>query len=232
MKDLKPYGIPYSIYLENLFAKTYDYDKLKDDKEHIRMAYNDHGYFNAKILDEKVQIVPKGGRGWRLPLVKMNTPGIFADITLPIEEGKQYHLHALKFEGVTVFRAPEALGRAWFNMAPGDVFSTDKLRKGLKKMTETYNQLGYIDFNPAPDFEPIPDTDQMDLSISADEGKQYFVRRIDFTGNSTTRDKVIRREILINEGDIFNSQLWDVSILRLNQLGYFEALKNRKTLPT
>ena len=225
MKDLKPYGIPYSIYFENLFAKTYDYEKLQDDKEHIRQAYNDHGYFNAKILDEKVQIVPKGGRGWRLPLVKMNTPGIFADITLPIEEGRQFHLHSLKFEGVTVFRAPEALGRAWFGMAPGDVFSTDRLRKGLKKMTETYNSLGYIDFTPEPNFEPIPDTDQMDLTITADEGKRFFIRRIDFTGNTTTRDKVIRREILLDEGDIFNSQLWDVSVLRLNQLGYFEVLK-------
>jgi outer membrane protein insertion porin family len=225
MKDLKPYGIPYSIYFEDLIAKTYDYEKLQDDKEHIRQAYNDHGYFNAKILDETVQIVPKGGRGWRLPLIKMNTPGIFADITLPIEEGRQFHLHSLKFEGVTVFRAPEALGRAWFGMAPGDVFSTDRLRKGLKKMTETYNSLGYIDFTPEPNFEPIPDTDQMDLTITADEGKRFFIRRIDFTGNSTTRDKVIRREILLDEGDIFNSQLWDVSILRLNQLGYFEALK-------
>jgi outer membrane protein insertion porin family len=58
-----------------------------------------------------------------------------------------------------------------------------------------------------------------------DEGKQFFVRRIDFSGNTTTRDKVIRRELLIDEGDMYNTRLWEISILRLNQLGYFEALK-------
>ncbi len=75
---------------------------------------------------------------------------------------------------------------------------------------------------------PIPNTDQIDLTITADEGKQFFVRRIDFSGNTTTRDKVIRREILLDEGDMFNTQLWDCSILRLNQLGYFEMLKKEE----
>ncbi len=65
----------------------------------------------------------------------------------------------------------------------------------------------------------------MDLSLSVDEGHQFFVRRIDFSGNTTTRDKVIRRQLLIDEGQIFNNRLWELSILRLNQLGYFEPLK-------
>ena len=71
----------------------------------------------------------------------------------------------------------------------------------------------------------MPDSGQIDLSLSVDEGKQFFVRRIDFSGNTTTRDKVIRRQLLIDEGQIFNNRLWELSILRLNQLGYFEPLK-------
>src|SRR5262249_61582784 len=55
---------------------------------------------------------------------------------------------------------------------------------------------------------------------------QFIVNRITFTGNTTTRDKVIRREILVDEGQVFNSSLWDLSLLRLNQLGYFEEIKN------
>ena len=78
---------------------------------------------------------------------------------------------------------------------------------------------------PEPSFDLIPNTDKIDLTLTADEGKQFFVRRIDFSGNATTRDKVIRREIMLDEGDIFNNRLWELSILRLNQLGYFEALK-------
>ena len=63
------------------------------------------------------------------------------------------------------------------------------------------------------------------LDIDVDEGKQFFVRRIEFEGNTTTRDKVIRREIALEEGQVYNQQLWEVSLLRLNQFGYFEQLK-------
>jgi outer membrane protein insertion porin family len=61
-----------------------------------------------------------------------------------------------------------------------------------------------------------------------DEGKQYYVRRIDFSGNTTTRDKVIRRELLIDEGQLFNQRAWELSILRLNQLDYFDKLEADK----
>jgi outer membrane protein insertion porin family len=131
----------------------------------------------------------------------------------------------MNFVGVKLFRTPEVLMKPFFGMSPGEVFSTDKLKKGLETMRKYYGQFGYIDFVPEPSFDLIPNTDQIDVTLTADEGKQFFIRRIDFSGNTTTRDKVIRREILLDEGDIFNSQLWDLSILRLNQLGYFEMLK-------
>ena len=63
------------------------------------------------------------------------------------------------------------------------------------------------------------------MTIDVDEGKQFYVRRIEFQGNTTTRDKVIRREIAMEEGQIYNSRYWELSLLRLNQLGYFEKLK-------
>src|SRR5207237_1551538 len=63
------------------------------------------------------------------------------------------------------------------------------------------------------------------LDIDVDEGKQFFVRRIEFQGNTTTRDKVIRREIALEEGQQYNQRLWELSLLRLNQLGYFDTLK-------
>ena len=63
------------------------------------------------------------------------------------------------------------------------------------------------------------------LNIDIDEGKQYYVSRIEFTGNTLTRDSVIRRELLLEEGQAYNSHLWELSLQRLNQLQYFEALK-------
>jgi outer membrane protein insertion porin family len=226
MKEMKPYGIPHSYLFENIFAKTFDQDKLEYDKEKIREAYQDKGYFAAKVLDDTVKIVPKGGKGWRLPLIRMQQPGIYADITIPVEEGRLHYLHSMNFVGVKLFREPSVLMGA-FGMREGDVFSTEKLRKGLENLRKIYGGFGYIDFVPEPDFGN-PTGGQVDLTITCDEGKQFFIRRIDFAGNTTTRDKVIRRELLLDEGDMFNSNLWDISILRLNQLGYFEPLKKEE----
>ena len=225
MKNLKPVGLPHSILFENIFAKTYDIIKLEDDETRIRLAYMDRGYFNAKIQEQSIKIVRRGGSGWRLPLIKMNLPSIQADVTLNIEEGRQYKLRNITFQGVSLFRTPNALFQPVFRMGEGDVFGREKLTKGLEEMRKLYSRFGYIDMEP--DFEPdfIPDSDKVDLTLTVDEGKQFFIRRIDFAGNTTTRDKVIRREILLDEGDMLNMDLWEYSLLRLNQLGYFEMLK-------
>jgi outer membrane protein insertion porin family len=228
MKNSKPFGLPHSILFENIFAKTFDQAKLDEDKERVRQAYQDIGYFQARTLDESVDIQHRGGHGWRLPLFKMNLPGISADIKLPVEEGRLYKLRQMNFQGVKLFRTPEVLMKPLFGMTTGDVFSTEKLRKGIENMRKLYGKFGYIDFVPEPNFDIVPDSDQIDLTLTADEGKQFFIRRIDFSGNTTTRDKVIRREILLDEGDMFNTELWDYSILRLNQLGYFEMLKKEE----
>jgi len=225
MKNLKPIGIPYSILFENIFAKTYDSTKLEEDKDHIRMFYQDRGYFTARALDSDVDVrrIPAGD--FKLPLIWMNRPKIIADVKIPIEEGRQYRLNKINFVGVKLFRTPETFMRPLFQMGEGDIFSTSKLRKGLDNLRKLYGEFGYIDFVPDPSFDPVPGTNKMDLTLTVDEGKQFFVRRIDFAGNTTTRDKVIRRELLIDEGDMYNTRLWEMSILRLNQLGYFEALK-------
>jgi outer membrane protein insertion porin family len=225
MQNLRPLGIPHSPVLSNVFARTYDVAKLEDDKEHIRMAYLNAGYFKAKVGDEKVTIVRRGGQGFRLPLVMMRMPRIDADIAVRVEEGPQYRLRNVTFQGINLFKTPDALMRPLFRMGPGDVFSADKLKKGMEEMRKLYGMYGFIDFSPDPNPDFIPDTNQVDLTITADEGKQFFIRRIDFSGNQVTRDKVIRRELYLDEGDMFNKNLWDQSILRLNQLGYFEVLK-------
>jgi len=224
MKNLHPIGVPHSILLENLFAKTYDPSKLDEDKSRVQVFYQEHGYFTARVTDVTVTMRKTGGEGLNIPLIHPNKRGTAADVNLTVEEGKLYHLNNIMFTGVKFFRTPEALMTPLFGMAKGDVFSTAKLRKGLENMRKLYGDFGYIDFVAEPSFDPMPDG-KMDMSLSVDEGKQFFVRRIDFSGNTTTRDKVIRRQLLIDEGQIFNNRLWELSILRLNQLGYFEPLK-------
>jgi len=225
MKNLRPVGLPHSLLFENLFAKTYDLAKLEQDKEAIRNFYQERGYFTARALDQSVTTRKVGGGKFRVPPFFMNGPGIRADVVIPIEEGRLYRVRNWNYVGVKLFRVPEALTPQLFQMRPGDVFSTAKFRKGIERMREAYGGFGYIDFVPDPVPEVVPGTDKIDITFNVDEGKQFFVRRIDFSGNTTTRDKVIRRELMIDEGDLFNSRLWELSVLRLNQLGYFEQLK-------
>ncbi len=231
MKNLHPYGLPHSILFENLFPKTYDLAKLEEDKERIRDAYQKQGYFTAKALDQTVKLHSTGGAlgQWHVPLIKENKPGEAEDVTIPVEEGQRYYLAKLDFTGVKMFRSTQFLQTQIFRMNNGDVFSTEKLRNGLKQMTKLYSQFGYIDYVGEPEIDIVPNTNKIDLTLNVDEGKMYFVRRIDSVGNTTTRDKVVRRELLIDEGDVYNSTLWDASILRLNQLGYFEALKENES---
>jgi outer membrane protein insertion porin family len=225
MKNLHGIGIPYSIFFEDLFSKTYDSTKLEEDQQRIEEFYKDNGYFGAHTTGAKVVVVDTGGGKWRLPLLMSNARGKGANIHISIEEGRLYHLNNINFVGVKLFRTPETLMRPVFQMSSGDVFSTSKLRKGFEELRKLYGNFGYIDFVAEPNIEPIPNTDKVDLTLNFDEGKQFFVRRIDFSGNTTTRDKIIRRELLVDEGDIYNTKLWEVSLLRLNQLGYFEVLK-------
>src|SRR5579863_5448332 len=225
MKNLRPYGVPKSVFFENIFPSTYDSTKLDEDQERIEMFYKDNGYFQARVIDHTVDIIDAGGGKFKLPLIHPNKPGKFANIGLTIEEGRLYKLNTINFVGVKLFRTPETLMRPIFGMQQGEVFSTAKLRKGFEDLRKLYGQFGYIDFVSEPDIEPVPGSDKIDLTLNFDEGKQFFVRRIDFSGNTTTRDKVIRRELLIDEGDVFNTRMWELSLLRLNQLGYFEVLK-------
>lgn len=222
MKNLHPLGIPHSLIAESLFAKTYDSSKLEEDMERVKFFYMTRGYFTAKVTDHKVNLHDATSRNPFMPW--LTKPAKVADVSLTIEEGLKYHLNKVNYVGVKLFRTPEALTGRVFGMNEGDVFSTEKLSKGLKNFSKLYGEFGYIDAVADPDFNPMPDG-KIDLTLNVDEGKQFFVRRIDFQGNNTTRDKVIRREILIDEGDMYNTRLWELSVLRLNQLGYFEALK-------
>jgi outer membrane protein insertion porin family len=143
---------------------------------------------------------------------------------MPIEEGARYRLGSITFTGNKAVRNVKAL-RATFAVKDGDWFNATLIGKGLDNLKKAYGQLGYINFGaiPKPSFDEQKKTVSLDIDI--DEGKPFYVSRIEFTGNTITRDRVIRRELMLDEGSVYNSQLWEYSLLRLNQLEYFEPLK-------
>src|SRR6202043_1153727 len=115
--------------------------------------------------------------------------------------------------------------RSLFPLKDGDIFSREKIAKGIEALRKAYGENGYINFTPVPSTTFDDEKKLGFLEIDVDEGKQFYVRRIEFVGNTTTRDKVIRRELALEEGGVYNSRLWELSLLRLNQLSYFDQLK-------
>ena len=221
MKNLKPIGIPYSIIFENLFAQTYDSSKLEEDTERVRQAYRDRGYANAAVEQPKTEIRDQGGLNW---FTFRPRKGKRIDIQMTIEEGERYRLGEITFTGNKSINNLKAL-RATFPIKDGDWFNATEIGKGLENLKKAYGSLGYINFGAIPKLSYDDQKKTVSMNIDIDEGKQFFVSRIEFQGNTITRDRVIRRELLLDEGSVYNSQLWEYSLLRLNQLEYFDPLK-------
>ena len=221
MKNLRPIGIPYSIFLEDIFPQTFDTTKLEEDAERVRQAYRDKGYYNAAVEEPRTQIRDEGG----LNLITFQpNKGKRIDILLPVEEGDRYRLSGITFTGNKAVTNVRAL-RGQFTIKDGEVFNATVIGKGLEALKKAYGQLGYINFGAIPKatFDEAKKT--VAFNIDIDEGKPFYVSRIEITGNTLTRDRVIRRELLLEEGHVYNSQLWEYSLLRLNQLDYFDPLK-------
>ncbi len=222
MVNLRPIGVPRSIFLENLFARTYDASKLEEDSERVRSAYEDRGYLRGGPEGEPTTHL-RNESGLSLFTFRPKK-GKRIDIHMNIEEGERYRLAGITFSGNKMLSNSKAL-RGIFNMKDGEWFDMTAFRKGLQNLQKAYGQLGYINMTsvPNPTFDEAKHTVTWDVNI--DEGKQFTVSRIEFQGNSITRDFVIRRELLLQEGQVYNSHLWELSLLRLNQLDYFNPLK-------
>ena len=189
MKNLKPIGIPYSIVLEDIFPQTYDSSKLEEDTERVRQAYRDKGYANAAVEEPKTQIRDEGGLNW---FTFRPNKGKRIDILLPIEEGGRFRLGSITFTGNKQINNVKAL-RATFPIKDGDWFNATMVSKGLENLKKAYGSLGYINFGAIPKLVPDEKSKTVSLDIDIDEGKQFYVSRIEFEGNTITRDRVIRR---------------------------------------
>jgi outer membrane protein insertion porin family len=223
MRNLRPIGIPHSIIFENLFAKTYDASKLEEDGERVRQAYRDKGYFRASTGEPLTHLRNEGGLSF---FTFRPRKGKRIDIRIPVDEGARYRLGTITFSGNKA--VPDAnlkALRAQFPMKDGDWFNYTAFGKGLQNLQKAYGQLGYINFSASPIPKIDDDKKIVSFNIDLEEGKQFYVSRIEFQGNTVTRDFVIRRELALEEGQIYNSHLWELSLLRLNQLDYFDPLK-------
>ncbi len=171
----------------------------------------------------------------------------WVELSIPVQEGHRYKVGDFGFDGNTIVKT--AALRPLFNVKSGDFYDQSKIRKGFQKAQEIYGAGGYMEFTAYPDNSPrdqavnaaqaavpaaLADPSQalgppiVDVTFKISEGKQYFINRITFTGNTTTRDNVVRREMRVFEDGVFNNEALKFSIRRLNQLGYFKPLEQGK----
>jgi outer membrane protein insertion porin family len=229
MVNSKPIGIPHSIILEDLFARTFDASKLDEDTERVRQAYQDRGYFKAETSEAQTHVRDEGGLNW---FTLRPATGKRIDILMPVDEGERYRLGSITFTGVDATQWNVRGLRSVFTQKDGEWFDSNLFRKGLKELQKAYGSRGYINMvaSPIPHFDEAKKLINWTIDVSQD--KQFIVSRIEFSGNTVTRDKVIRRELLLEEGQVYSQERWDISVLRLNQLGYFDVLKTEDDTKT
>ncbi len=218
MKYSRPSGAPPWFYW---FHKTYDKDRIEADLENIRDLYRDHGYFFALPKEPETKMVDTGRR-WPFFFWSWGR-GKRVDVKIGVEEGAQYRLGTFHIRGNKLFKQEQLA--PILGMKPGDLFALSKVRKAIENYTKLYGQFGYINFTASPDIEQDNRKKLINLALDFEEDNQFTVHRIEFSGNTKTRDKVIRRELLLDEGGVFSSQLWDYSVLKMNQLGFFDEIK-------
>jgi outer membrane protein insertion porin family len=215
MKNVKQHGFWNMTWL--LGKTTYTPEKWsgpEGDQKRIEDFYLNHGYVTAQIGEPKVSYIdPKEGK----------KPSRGVRLEIPVSEGDQYRVGDVKFEGMTVFK-PE-LVLPIFKLEKGEVYKESKIKKGFDKLRDAYGSQGYFQWTGRPERKPDAKRKVVDVTLAMEEDKKYYVGKITFTGNTTTRDKVIRREVFLNEGDVFNTEALKLSIRRINQLGYFKPME-------
>ncbi|MGH9340132.1 MAG: outer membrane protein assembly factor BamA [Acidobacteriota bacterium] len=198
-------------------------EKLEYDVQMNLLAkYRDRGYINAKAGEPEVQIV-EAPQGLLLGFRKTKQQYY---ISIPIEEGEQFRYGTFEVDGITTFDQ-EAIKRGLYNVVPGEIVNWTALKEANDELKKYYSRYGYLDMEAFPEWDVSNEGKILNIKIQVDEGKQYLVDRITFAGNTKTRDKVLRREFFLEEQRMFNGDLLDYSVLRLNQLGFFEKVEEK-----
>src|SRR6266403_1391950 len=183
-----------------------DEAQLQQDLDKIREFYQDHGYIDVEVKEVRRGRTEKG------PMI----------ITIVLVEGPQYHVRKLEVSGYQAANKERIL--KLLKMKEGSVYSPKQLRDDAKAVADAYGSGGYVDLVILPEGEPAGPA-LIDVTYKIEEGTRSFVNRVNIEGNTRTKDKVIRREVLVAPGDVFNTVRVDLTKKRLENLGYFAKVE-------
>jgi len=188
-------------------AGTYKEDVLKNDVNLIADQYYNKGYVNVKVGEPQVKLLE-------------DKSGLL--VTISITEGAQFKTGSIDFKG-DLLDGKEDL-RKKVKLTPGEVFSRAVLREDVFTLTDLYADKGYAFANVTPLSKIDPDKKTVDITFEFEKGDKVYIERINITGNSKTRDKVIRREFKLAEGSLYSSTALKKTKQNLNNLGFFEEI--------
>ena len=185
---------------------TYDPDRLAADQQKLRAFYLTQGYADFRVVQALAELTPD-----RRDFV----------VTYVVDEGPRYHFGTVEADSA-LRDFPNAQVLQIAKVPPGAWFNAKQVEDAVTNLNEVAGNLGYAfaDINPA--YNRDPDKKLMNITFKVGETPRVYVERIDITGNTTTRDKVIRREFRLNEGDAFNAQKVKRSQDRIQSLGFFD----------
>ncbi|MDX2494258.1 MAG: outer membrane protein assembly factor BamA [Desulfuromusa sp.] len=181
-------------------------DTMDLDIERIKAAYHDEGYQDVKVKPAQVTLVKDK----------------YLDVLIEIDEGSLYTVGTVKVSGDLMFTEEKLLPLV--KLQPGDIFSRSELRDSILALTDLYADSGYAYANVAPLTNKDKKQHVIDLNLEVEQGIQVSVERIEVSGNTKTRDKVIRREIPLLEGDLFSARRVKDANRRVRNLGFFDEV--------
>ncbi len=205
----------------NIYSQA-SYD---EDIQNVLNLYRERGYAKARAGEPVIESINVAREG--------KDPKNRLFITIPLEEGEQYRINSIAVEGNELFTDDEILST--IKLLPGDVFNQTEIREALEGIDTGYGVRGFIFAYTDPMVTYDDNALTADLTLRIREGEKFFLRRLEFEGNSSTRDKVLRREVRMREGDVFNEEAFKNSLLKVNQLGYFTLLEepnNPEVIPS
>jgi len=191
-----------------------------EDSENLKKLYLNHGYKDVVIGEPRVELVAKNPEAPTQAKKKYTTV-----VTIPVEEGRQYRMVSLRIEGATVL--PEEKLRKLYELKLPSVYNYSQVEAGNEAVRTLYQSKGYIYAYTNQVLLTREGTeDELDVVVRVYEGDRWRLGRLEFSGNTKTQDKVLRREFRLFEGDFMNMTAFKRSVFKVNQLGYFKLTED------